>query len=463
MAVDINSENPFLPMIGVGARQAEIDAAAAAQEQQMLANPNMMGFLQASQAGTNFRKQMLDRGIGMSSADRKALRQQSVLKEVAEVEAQNITDGMDPLDAKEASLRKAMSTLLSNGDVDAANSLMPALYALQSQREQLNKLKAETYKNEAAGDKDVIDAKIARLKEIRDSGKYPHEIEKIEAEIARLEADARRLDRMPVVKPGAGELGPSEFAAKVYGKATAREHQNMIGGAFGLYRTMEELSRWYDSPDRARAASEAGAWTNEGGQLLSGFMEFVKGSTPTDWASRRTIEGSVVGELVDEEAQKPEFKQMAASLGMSVTQYKSLVINAAYAMARAADPGGRLSDNDFHFAVQQLGAVRDPDSAKAAFAAIAERGYQRVYEYLDGYNSEDIQRAYSEQLGRLEDLRTRFVQKRGKGTVQGEFASEQVRRGSRSTSRSGSSAAVEGEDEGPVDLPPLGSYEGLFD
>jgi hypothetical protein len=71
---------------------------------------------------------------------------------------------------------------------------------------------------------------------------------------------------------------------------------------------------------------------------------------------------------------------------MDLAEYTSLVVDTAYALARANDPGGRLSDNDFNFALQTLGSIsQDPASAKAAFAAVAERAYENVKFRREGF------------------------------------------------------------------------------
>lgn len=427
------SANPFAVMAGIAGREAELESEA---EARAALTPDKFFVNMAAESGTTLRKRLLRQGIAMSPEDRMALRQQAVFNDMSREQGELVRAGADPMVAQELAINSAIASFLENGDWESAQSLLPGLSALQKQREELRKISAAGYKDEAAGDKAVVETEIARLVEARNRAKEPKVIEKLDAEIERLRAQAGYYGRMPRAgsdsTPAAGMEG-GELAAKLWGKAKAEEHQAMMGGAFALYRSMEELSRFYDNPQLAAAATTLGKGQSILGQYMSGALQYVKSYTPSNYMIDRTKEQTNVGELIagfrSDPATAAQARRLfpdAPSLQAAVTQYESLVINAAYAMARAADPGGRLSDNDFQFALQQLGAVQDPESAKLAFAAIANRGYNKIRDTFQGFNSNDIQRAYGEQLGRLEERRREFESRRGVGTVQNTAVQEDL-------------------------------------
>jgi hypothetical protein len=108
-------------------------------------------------------------------------------------------------------------------------------------------------------------------------------------------------------------------------------------------------------------------------------------------------------------------------MGMkNITAYNSAVIDTAYAMARAMDPGGRLSNNDFAFALEALGAVQDAVSAKAAFAAIAERAYKRYKATIKAEGTAEMKHLFPEQMVNIEESYKQFHDRWGGSRVRAE-------------------------------------------
>jgi len=64
---------------------------------------------------------------------------------------------------------------------------------------------------------------------------------------------------------------------------------------------------------------------------------------------------------------------LAKSLNVDRGLLESTVIDTAYTLARARDPGGRISNADFDNAIKLLGAARDPARAKAVLLDLGRR------------------------------------------------------------------------------------------
>jgi hypothetical protein len=72
------------------------------------------------------------------------------------------------------------------------------------------------------------------------------------------------------------------------------------------------------------------------------------------------------------EANLPRIRKAAKDLNITMAEFNSMVIDLAFSLARANDPGGRLSNNDFDFSLMMLGAnAENPEAVKAVLQQVA--------------------------------------------------------------------------------------------
>lgn len=359
----------------------------------------------AGQSGLNLRNQLIAQGRHLNADDRRALATQTILQNAQTNLAELVKNGsLDPMDAQELVINKAMTEFMSVGDYQAAQSLIPQLNQVRSYRAELNKLRSETFQATSAGQKSLVDAGIATEKlpfeeRLLTSQSGAQQAAGIASRANAVEslAKADLANRTDPNKEGAGALSLKIPAAE---QVKVRASQT---GVLNLFDRLDAMSALVTRDPRASSAT--GASANTVGQYLSGFANSFAsagssvggyGSLSTNSADARNSGGRSPKEIVESGRNTiySNYSKMGgkATLGIDVTLYESLVIDTAYALARANDPGGRLSDNDFQFALKTLGAVQNPAAAKAAFLAIAERAYgdnknrKRVYPE-DAYNA----------------------------------------------------------------------------
>jgi hypothetical protein len=186
-----------------------------------------------------------------------------------------------------------------------------------------------------------------------------------------------------------------------------------FAATLGVFDSLHELSLHMEQ--LPAVASTGGAVYNSAAQYVSGAFNFL--------SQRGTVQSGVMETLTDEQKAiaktgTAQRATAARSMGMkNVTAYNSAVIDTAYAMARAMDPGGRLSNNDFAFALQALGAVQDAASAKKAFAAIAQRAYMRHQNTVKGEGTDAMQKLFGEQMAAIEEDYAQFSGRWGQANV----------------------------------------------
>jgi hypothetical protein len=378
----------------------------------------------AGRAGLGMRNSLLAQGRGMTPEDQRAQRSQTILEKAQTDLAEMMKGGnIDPYDAQELAVSQAMTDFMAIGDYQAAQSLIPSLNQIRTYRAELDKLSSESYENRSSG-----------LKSMADAGRVPYQIDSdIAQEAQRYSAagasdaaaqaslaHARLRDRTdPNLRRGAT---PVDKDAEL-SQAERREKRGMIAGTLNLADRMDDLM-WF-ADNAARAASLGGQGINVVKQQVSGLAN--------TFSSKGSSVGGFQG-LSDEPAQGREgvspkqivlnnyksnpnlranFNRISRTIGMDVTAYESLVIDAAYALARANDPGGRLSNNDFDYALKMLGAVQDVKSMKEAFQAIERRGYENLRNQMASIGTKSAERYFKEAMEGFEARHKAFTDQWG--------------------------------------------------
>ncbi len=373
----------------------------------------------SGQSGLDLRNRLLEEGRGLNSQDRRALATQTILSNAQKSLAQYTQSGeLDPMDAQELAVSQAMADFMAVGDYAAAQSLTPSLNGIRQYKAELGKLRSETTEN-------VYDAEASRLKGLKDAGDTAATAAMLPSKIGASEAQARSYDASAAANlaaarlrdrtdPNIGSGGPGGGGQerKILPSRQAELTQG-FAATMGVFDSLHELSLHYEQ--LPAVASRAGKGYNLAAQEVSGIYNFLsqRGSVEKDVASSLTEEQQAIAKRgIAERAAN------AKKMGMgSVVAYNSLVIDTAYAMARAMDPGGRLSNNDFAFALDALGAVQDAESAKAAFAAIAERAYKRYQATVKGEGTKEMQELFPGQMDAIEQSYGEFSKRWGRSNV----------------------------------------------
>lgn len=418
--------NPFSSLIMTpdnlsGLREAQFDARSEGQ-----------GFWvqEAGRAGLSMRRNLLARGIAMSPEDERAIATHAIMQGSQKRLADLVQSGeLDPLDAQELVLNETMSAFMQAGDYESARSLLPGLNQIRTYRLEQGKLRSEIGENVASAESSRASAAKSTTEAAAVATKLPFETGKLSAETgaargseAERFAHARLYDRTdPNIRASKAGSGASQRV----GPAEQREVREGLSGTLNLFTTMNDLIQMV----------EQAPWvTSSAAEAHTGVQQFLTGTNKYMSASGKGREIWNIEDLSSDPAQgrdgspsprvivaqnDKKIRQAANKLGVDVTVFRSAVINAAYALARANDPGGRLSNNDFDFALQMLGAAQDPAAARAAFSNLARQAYNKHKDRMKSLGSENVNELFQEQNEEVESTYKAFVDRYGKLGVPG--------------------------------------------
>ena len=344
---------------------------------------------EAGRAGIKARERAMAQGIAMGPEDVRAITSQSIMGAAQKRLADLVKAGqLDPMDAQELVIRETMSAFMSAGDYQSAQSLLPGLNQIRTYKDEQAKLKAETraqdanaYQSQMSGAKSATDAASVATKLPYETGKLSAETIAAQGSAAERFANARLKDRTDPNIRAASKGGSVPAGVHDLSKAELRDQHEGLAGTFTLFNTMSDLIQIVEqSPG---ALSQAASGHNVVAQHLSGMSNYFQQSggamggfesLSTDPAD--SVDGKESPKTIAAR-NRSKVNVLAKKLSVDRTLLESVIIDAAYALARANDPGGRLSNNDFDQAIKMLGAVQDPQAAKAAFLNNARRTYEK--------------------------------------------------------------------------------------
>lgn len=385
----------------------------------------------AGRAGLEMRQSLMNRGIALGPEDKRAIDTQAIMAGAQKRLADLVKSGsVDPLDAQEKVITETMSAFMQAGDYSAAQSLLPSLNQIRTYRGEMDKLRSESEENRAQAYSATAAGDV----------RYTRAPAQIDADVARAEASRARARLADRTDPNlrSSRSGPASGDTPSLSAAAEREHQQAIAGTITLFDTMNDLIQIVEQSPAALSAG-AGLQT-DASRYVRGFQEYLqqRGSSIGGFSNlssdpSATVEGNISPkELVARN--RARIDATAKSLGVDRTLFESTVIDAAYALARANDPGGRLSNNDFDFSLRMLGAVQDPASARASFANLARRTIEKHRARMRSIGSKNKSTYFSEQDSDVEGTYAAFEKRYG-----------QLGRGPESTPKA--------SDDGWVDVP----------
>lgn len=337
----------------------------------------------AARWGNKFRKALNDAGIAMGREDELAISQHAIIQGAQEHIQQAVENGdIEPEEAQMALVIQTMDAFRKAGNYEAAAQLKPAYDAMVMQEQERLKLRAQAENeyqsgryNKARADQTIletpsrIDAQVA-LAEQRRRAKAGKEVGSLQAWMEGF----RKGDMTGLIEPNWKENG--------YNNADMAKERAFMEASANTFDRLGQLSTLiYNNP---------GVTSN-----AAGFLDAVQGEFKgTSWLAldRRGIregdEGDAdLAESLEVEARNQgKINKMADSVakqtgatGEKLTaaraRYESLIYDLAYTLAKARDPGGRLSDADVENALKILGRSGDPVAMRKVLNDVARDSY----------------------------------------------------------------------------------------
>lgn len=355
---------------------------------------------EAGLSGIRARRRLADRGIAVTPEDQRAIATQEIMagaqKRLAELVK---TGGLDPMDAQEQAIKETMQAFMQAGDFEAAQGLLPGLNQIRTYKDEQNKLRSEAAENLAQGQQALSAAALSDERTADIFTQRPGKMANTAAQTQERLAHARYWDRMPQAKaPGKGDGEGPTMSEKAQS-----DGMEVLRSTFTVYDTMHDLLQLVTQTPgvmSGAAGVQAGiqnrlagldAYFKSKGSNIGGFESL---STNPDDA--RASDGKSP-KLIAAQKRQQVYK-VADRLNVDRTLFESMVINAAYSIARANDPGGRLSNNDFDYALQMLGAVDDPVAAKAAFANLARQTKDKYTAWVRSIGKKNAETYFADQI-----------------------------------------------------------------
>lgn len=378
----------------------------------------------AGRAGLEARNALLQRGIALGPEDQRALTTQAIMQGSQKRLADLVKTGkLDPMTAQEQVITETMSAFMQAGDYAAAQSLLPGLNQIRTYRAEIDKLRSEEAENKAQAYSATATGDVRYLRADAQIEADEALAEQRRAAGRASDATARLRDR---TDPNRSRGGGGKGEGPSLSAAAEREQQQGIAGTLNLFNTMNDLIQIVEQ--FPFVTSKAAGVHTDIQQTFTGINNYFastgKGAKEWDIVSLsddpKDARGGAQSPRAIAISKEAQIRQKAAKLGVPVTVFRSAVINAAYALARANDPGGRLSNNDFDFAMQMLGAVEDPAAARASFANLARQAHAAHKARMRSIGSKNVEKFFSEQDADVDATYKAFTERYGKlGTPEG--------------------------------------------
>ena len=320
----------------------------------------------AASYGTELDEALTSQGIGLNDEDRKALVRQRVLLDATKEARSKLAAGeLSPDDAQRHILQTAMEAFVAEGDYESASQLAPQLKAWQAKDMELFKVRSEIGENQAS----ALASTAAAGKDFGATGiaadKAP-----LDRDLLREKMATERARQWSLLHPTASGAGGGPGKADVTPTDQGKFRNLMVGASSALDRFSDVFDVVLRTPAVAgnAAATLAGIQNN-----VAHAAALAEGSsTPIEWAQdeakrQRLLDAG--GKLYEGSANK---------LNIARAQFDSLTMDLAYTLARARDPGGRLSDADVANALRIIGAAGDPQALTQVLSDVAKRTYSDI-------------------------------------------------------------------------------------
>lgn len=308
----------------------------------------------------------------------KAAANEQVLKRATQTYGQKLRDGSTPDDAQFDVIETAIKEFSDQGNWEAIQSLMPQYTALQEKRAQIAKLyqegktakaneskavaeTADIATNNAQKDRELatgeMNARTAlgtlgatqakTAAEIRDKGAVPVRLTG-DKNIIEAQRDLNGQLYIPMGGDQRKYLGIGDYSVVQKdsgpGKTQAKDYAQMrqqAGGVLGVGRLINRITDIYDQTPQA--SSRIAGLKN----LVGSFKNEVTSSGADAYDARDK-------QVID--ANKESLDRVVGNNA----ELRGVVIDLAYSLARAREPGGRISNQDFNSAIQTLAVMNQP-------------------------------------------------------------------------------------------------------
>lgn len=358
----------------------------------------------AAEAGFNMREMDRARGIGLTPEERKANRNAEIMKASQSRYEEAIKGGKTADEAQAMVLEDSIREFAKNGEWEQALALTQPLNALKEQALERRKLLAEAQNLESKPEAKAIDQELASIK-------AQQSYEAAMGRLAVAEQNARtaqeRLDVQMQIAQMQRDLAQAKLDAKKGAKKdetaaqwkARRETNTAVAAAADSANLMADL--------RVLVKSNPGGLTPTGelATKLATYGTSAKAALQRDgWNPDRLKEGGTASEWV--------------KLNVANARQRALVVQLAYAFARANDPGGRLSNQDLEQAMTVVSGQGDPQARLAvldqAFSGLARSTTGKIQSALDmelelGPNTANL---WTQAVGRYGGLARESVQER---------------------------------------------------
>ncbi len=298
----------------------------------------------------DFTESLRAAGHGLTKEDYRARRNDAIVQTAAEKMNSRVNDGvMDPEDAMAQTLEESYQQFLKAGDIESAGVIAPHIFAARQQQGELAKLKADTNYLNARPELEAAKAETAAAKA------------ETAAERARTQErlDLARADLADRTDPNLrGRGGVGGNTTKTYTSKFRAQGAAIVG----LVQNLGDLLDIYKN--QPGVASQPAS-------LISRIQDSVKGSVALVAPENKEYNYGQAEQYL--KTNDKRIQGLGKVLNVDRGILDSTLIDTAYTLARARDPGGRISNADFDNALKLLGAARDPNQAKAVIIDLGRR------------------------------------------------------------------------------------------
>jgi hypothetical protein len=327
----------------------------------------------AAEAGFNMREMDRARGIGLTAEDRKAQRNQQIMKQSQSQYEQALKAGKTADEAQADVLEAAIREFAKNGEWEQALAMTQPLNALKEQALERRKLKAEAENIESKPEAKALDQELAAIK-----AQQAYDAKLQQLEVARQNAQTAQ-DRLDV-QMAIAELQNQRALDKLEAKANAPEK--------------ESVAQW----KARKETNESLAAASDSANLMADLRTMIKRSPGAlsmtgEFATRLGTYSTSAKALLNRSGWDPDELKGGGKasewvkLNVDNASQRALVVQLAYAFARANDPGGRLSNQDLEQAKAVVSGEGNPEARLAvldgAFSGLARSTTSKLGAALD--------------------------------------------------------------------------------
>lgn len=285
---------------------------------------------QAARAGSKLRYQLNKAGIAMGVDDEIAMKNEAALTGIQEDLAKEVEAGnMTTEEAQRAAVEQTIKALMANGDYKGVYEMKMVLDEMDAKEQQRQLLRSQVAANEAKAAKD------AKEKEEGEAGIY----------------DITKNAKDRIAGRYAGSIGAIGRMGQIVNIIST--NPAAMSDAAGAIQTLREKV--------VGAANTA--------KYYLGIME------DEDKKESVAIENAYKEEVL---ANATKVKNRNPHMNVDVAMLRSLTMDLAYQLAKARDPGGRLSDADVKNAMEIIGASGDPVAMKATLMRLVDNTYNDI-------------------------------------------------------------------------------------